>query len=75
MSGSTNTWYAHWLKRFSNTLSQDKKNWITKEMAQAQIDILIEVLAKAESMETAREVRHLIKWYLLNDQKKKDIGD
>lgn len=40
------------------------------ELSKVEIDLLIEILAKAESMETAREVRHLIKDYILFGESK-----
>jgi len=30
------TWYSEWLKRFSNTLSKDKKEWIDKKIKEAE---------------------------------------
>ena len=42
---------------------------LTEEIYAVIYDKLVEILAKAESMETAREVRHLIKDYILGERK------
>lgn len=49
-----------------NFLTGQGKIMIDRLLHEQDAEILMEILAKAESLETAREVRHLIKEYLLN---------